>query len=591
MTRPTTHVLVLMTDQLNFRCLGYKGHPLVKTPHLDRLKQESAEFTRCYVQNAFCAPSRTSYMTGQYLHTHRQYGFHGLISEDTPSMPLFMTEHGYNTFHVGKAHLNCMGERLGFERMVPTLPEDIVFSTDLDDNYQAFCISKGYPYPTDQVHGGISRDVKIPRIEDNAGAGGLKKNRVITTGTSHIPIEDSLETYVSNRAIAFLHQQHEQPFFLHVSFDRPHHPLSPSEPYDTMYDPATIPIMESFTEEQLHKLPLHIQQKFQHSPTSLHQMGESNMRNALSQYYGLITHIDHEIGRIVQTLKDQGLYDQTLILFYSDHGDMASYNGMNDKYSNTIFHDHIIRTPMLVKWPDQQYAGQEIDDITEAIDVFPTIADICGLNTTDLPLQGRSLNQRMQQQGTTDHWSMRSALSESYVLKTIVQGDWKLIYYVNSSEGELYNLADDPLERNNLYLEMKHSSITQQLKMELVRKFTPPVSQRRKAFIRELLDESATYPYPMMDKFHKWTRSIAEGDGFWVVTRGEHRLVCVPFDNTLRLQKITDGITPCDDTDIQHALMDELIHYLAVKIRPISLMSGDQQAWDNVSQTKGFGLC
>jgi choline-sulfatase len=164
------NVLILMTDQLNYKCLGFKKHPVVRTPNLDRLKQDSVEFTRCYVQNAFCVPSRVSYLTGQYLFTHRQYGFHGILNEKTPSMPAFFMQNGYTTFHTGKAHVNCMADILGFSTFIPTLPEDMVFSTDPENNYQAYCREKEYGYPTDQVHGAsiISVRTKKSSIDNPA---------------------------------------------------------------------------------------------------------------------------------------------------------------------------------------------------------------------------------------------------------------------------------------------------------------------------------------------------------------------------------------------------------------------------------------
>ncbi len=582
------NVLILMVDQLNYKCLGFKQHPIVKTPNLDLLKQDSVEFTRCYVQNAFCVPSRTSYMTGQYLFTHRQYGFHGLLSEDTPSMPEFFQKNGYNTFHSGKSHLNCMDEHLGFSEALHTIPEDIPFSTYPDRNYMAYCQDKGYKYPTDQIHGGQGIGIVKHRrtsIEGNVGA---------DIGSSHIPVEDSVEAYTTNQAIHFLQNQKNEPFFLNVSFDRPHPPISPSEPFDCFYDPESIPLSKEYTEEQLEKLPKHIQKIARQSPYSLKMMGDSNMKNLLALYYGLITHIDEEMGRIISSLKKQGLYDNTIILFYSDHGDTAGYKGLFNKYSNTLFHDDIIRTPMLLKLASQECAGMEIESLTEAIDVFPTIAAICSLNTSGLPLQGENLLKYLHSHSID---AKKTAFSESYSIKTVVQGEWKLIYYVNSNEGELYHFDTDSEERYNVFGEPANRSKVIQLKLEIIKKMTKSVSEQRKQYIRNLVEPGEK---SMMEKLHKWTRNIADGGGFWTICRDEYRLFCIPFDDRLILQKLDPqqvvidertGFIPYDNDEKLEELLNELLNYIATTIRPISLMTGGQQGWDNMLQTKGFGLC
>jgi arylsulfatase A-like enzyme len=588
------NVLILMTDQLNFKCLGYKGHPTVKTPNLDALKRDSVEFTRCYVQNAFCMPSRTSYMTGQYLFEHRQYGFHGLLGEETPSMPAFFADHGYTTFHVGKAHVHALGELLGFHEFIPTLPEDTPFATNPENSYQAFVQRKGYAYPTDQVHGGdLTPPVRVKKLE-SAG------RHADSIGTSHIPLEDSEESYTSAKAIEFLEagQPGDQPFFLHVSFDRPHPPLSPSEPFDRYYDENDVPLADGYSEEQIRRMPEHIRKIITNNPNSVAKLGRDNMKKLLTQYYGLITHIDSEIGKIINVLKQRNLYDNTIIMFYSDHGDMAGYNGLTNKFSNQIFHDNIIRTPMLVKLTGQEKAGAECDSLTEAVDVFPTLADLCNLDRSSVPIRGANMLGRLTD--TEEDRRRGVAFSESYGIKTIVQGDWKLIYYVNSHEGELYHLASDPDERNNLYTDASYRNEVTALKLEIVNKLTKPVSERRQNWIRSLFDNTEPARYGMMEKLHKWNKNIADGGGFWMVCRAGYRMTYLPFDDEFTLYKEDPaqavpgqhaGYISSNDDEVRESLLNELLNYLATTIRPISLMSGNQQAWDNMLQTKGPGLC
>ena len=581
------NVLFIIVDQWNHRCFGYAEHPTVQTPNLDRLRTDSVHFSRCYVQNAFCLPSRISYLTGQYLFHHREYGFSGLLEEGVPSLPAHFREHGYVTMHVGKAHVNPMMDQLGFEIFVPTLPEDIAFASDPEDSYQAYCRRQGVSYPHDQVHGGEGLVPVKAADRSQKGGAGLR-----TAGVSEIALEDSIEAYTSRRAVAFLREEHDRPFFLHVSFDRPHPPLSPPAPYDTFYDPDQIPVPEPYTEEELGKLPEHIRQRFLRSPDALTQTGQDGMQRVLAHYYGLMSLIDHEIGTLLRTLKELDIYDNTIIVFCADHGDFAGYKGLFNKYSNTIFHDEIVHTSLLLKLPDQVHRGQDDCRLVEAIDLFPTLAHQCDLPTTGLALDGQDLSAR------GEDGDPGIAFSESYGIKTLIKGDLKLIIYVNAEEGELYDLARDPEERRNLYEDPAWQEQVLVLKLEIVKKFTPPVSAQRQTFIRSLFDDTRGTETGAMDKLYKWDKSVVDGGGFWMVFRDGYRLVVLPFDDRAVLEREDPArILPshhrvwetCEDPVVTGRLLDELIDVLATKIRPISLMSGGQQSWDNLLRSKGRG--
>jgi arylsulfatase A-like enzyme len=239
------NVVFLMVDQLNYRDLGYMKHPVVKTPNLDGLRNDSVAFSRCYVQNAFCLPSRACYLTGQYVFHHREYGFTGLLDERTPCMAKHFQGNGYRTFHVGKLHVNPFGENLGFDTLIPTLPEDIYQSTDMNTNYQVYCQKAGLGYPNDQVHGD---DFRFPGIRQALSE---KTSGLSFVGVSDVPSRDSIERYTADRAIDFIQGGHDRPFFAHISFDRPHGPWSPSPEYADRY-----PIVVRQPERHGHRRPV-----------------------------------------------------------------------------------------------------------------------------------------------------------------------------------------------------------------------------------------------------------------------------------------------------------------------------------------------
>ncbi len=587
-----TNILFIMADQWHHLDFGYRGHPVVRTPNLDRLAAASVNFTHAYAQNAFCLPSRASILTGQYLRTHREYGFTGLFGEDTPCLPERLQQRGDYTFHVGKHHCNPFGDRLGFDEFIPTLPEDMYQATDPEATYMAWCRKNGLPYPHDQVHGDDYRAVFPPAPLESGGTP-LKMY-----GASVVPLEKSIERYTADRAIEFLERPRRgTPFYLSVSFDRPHGPWSPSPEDMAMYDPATIPLPARLTPEQLDRMPAHIVKYVRESKAGVAQMGEAGMRRLLSLYYALCTRVDAEIGRVLDALERSGQADQTAIVFCTDHGDMAGRLGVFDKHSNKIYHDDIIRTPLLLKPPGEGGQARQVSRSVELIDIFPTLCELAGIDPRGMLLDGRSL---LTRPGGKDAPWAGTAFSESYAIKTVIHEGWKLIYYVNHDEGELFHLREDPQEHDNLYYRPECRAKRIELLAKLVGFYTPAPSEKRQAYIRSLFDDSEPVSRGSMGRLFKWDKGIVEGDGFWQIIEEGYRLTAIPFDGVFRLEKLdggrpTDGLTwnyaAVDETDRLEAMLGKLVDVIAGKIRPISLMTGSPEERANMLLCRGFGLC
>lgn len=586
------NILFIIADQWHHLDFGYRNHPVVQTPNLDRLAAEAMDFTHAYAQNAFCLPSRACILTGQYARTHRQYGFTGLFSEDTPCLPELLRQHGYYTFHVGKHHCNPFGDRLGFDEFIPTLPEDMYQATDPDVTYMAWCRQNGLSYPNDQVHGDDYRAVFPPEPLELGG------NVLSMYGGSGIPVEKSIERYTSDHAIEFLERDHEdQPFYLSVSFDRPHGPWSPSPEDMALVDASAIPLPDSLDEAELEKMPVHIRQYIREGKVGVEQIGAEGMREILALYYALIARVDIEIGRVLDALERSGKAGETVIVFCADHGDMAGRLGVFDKHSNKIYHDDIIRTPLLLKVPEQVSKPRQVQQNVELIDLFPTLCRLAGIDTGGIPLDGRNLLALSMENDAP--WA-GTAFSESYGLKTVIHEGWKLIYFVNHDEGELFNLRDDPNEHNNLYCNPDCQAKRIELLAHLVAFYTPTPSARRRAYIRSLFDDSGPVSHQAMGKLFKWNKGIVEGNGFWRFIADGYRLTAIPFDGIYRLEKLdqdrpTDGLTwnyaAIDEPDRLEAMLGLLIDYVAGKIRPLSLMTGSVEERDNMLFCRGFGLC
>lgn len=558
------NAILFMVDQLNYRCLGYAGHPVVQTPNLDLLRQDSVNFTCCYVQNGYCLPSRTSYLSGQYLYTHRQYGFTGLVPETTPSMGAYFTDRGYRTAFVGKAHVNSFGERFGFTEFVPTLPEDMYRATDPAVSYLTYCREHDVPYPTDQVHG-------------DAG------QRAGSFGVSQVPAKHSQERYTANESIRIIDSRRNaasEPLFLAVSFDRPHPPLTPSPEYAELYDPRDIPLPAPWTEEQLRRKPEYIRQ-FAGSRNSLGALGDHEFRRKLSMYYALITHIDTEIGRVIDSLKSAGIYDEAVIAFCSDHGDLAGYAGLSNKYSNRCYYDHIVRTPMLIKLPRQEMAGGTVSAPVEAVDLFPTLRALTDDQSPAVELDGKNLYEYVVNEADAVDRRGKIAFSESYSIKMIRDGRFKLIYTVATGDRELYDMDEDPEEANNLYDDSGYREVIRSLKVKLLGRFTPNPSRHRAAYIENLFRRGPIEELGAMNKLAKWRDGIVDGGGFWMIAEGDYRYSVFPYSGRTLLER--EDRSKRENTDHRHfesveepgvedRLLDAIINYVCRTIRPVSIM-------------------
>jgi hypothetical protein len=279
---------------------------------------------------------------------------------------------------------------------------------------------------------------------------------------------------------------------------------------------------------------------------------------------------------------------------------MAGHLGLFDKYSNTIYHDDIIRSPLLLKLPESRMAGQQVMQNVELIDLFPTLCGLTGIDVDGIALDGKDL---LNLPTATERPWGGSAFSESYGIKTVIKDGWKLIHYVNHDEGELYCLLEDKDERNNRFADPDCQAKRIELLTELVAFFTPTPSAQRQAYIRTLFDDSDMVARQAMGKLFKWSSwnsGIVEGHGFWQSVQDAHRLTIIPFDSVCRLEKLdeeepTDGLVwnyaPVENAGCLETMLCQLVDYLACKIRPISILTGGAAGREQMLFSRGFGFC
>ncbi len=419
------NVLFILTDQQRYDGLSCRGHTPARTPNLDRLAAQGTRLDSCFVQCPLCVPSRLSMLTGTYVHTHGAYINEHPIDETLPTWAESLQRAGYRTAAVGKTH----SVHKGFDR-VPI---------------NARGHSEGAPWP----HGRTVRKVDYPK-------------------------EQYLDFRIARQAVVMLEEfaRGPDPFALFVGVNAPHPPYLLPEPFDSMYDPATIP-MPAFEEGELRDKTSGQREMYDKFFKPLPQ---EHIRRMIAGYWASVAIADAAAGMVLDGLEELGLADETLVCFTSDHGDLNGEHGLFSKFTSA--YDSEVRVPMIWRWRGRIPEGQVVPDLVESIDLVPTLLEAAGLDVFP-ESQGRSLWPLLRGEPldephrrfvtTTTGWIGMGIRPQGHMIRT---ERWKLVYYPLEQWGELYDMTDDPGEVRNLYRDAQCDEVRAELQAELLRFLT-----------------------------------------------------------------------------------------------------------------------
>ncbi|MFW6287061.1 MAG: sulfatase, partial [Candidatus Sumerlaeota bacterium] len=456
------NILFLFSDQHSARCLSCAGHSDVQTPHLDRLAAEGVRFTNAYVQNTICTPSRMSYLSSTYCSTHGYYGLYG-HEPDAPllSMFEFFLGHGYRTGALGKLHT----PRYWIEHHCQYVYDEFI------------------------QHPSYLEALDLHQQNDNRGYHENAKKG----GKSNLPFEHSCESVLVKHFRRFLHEQIEPadqvpdygydiPWMAWVSFARPHQPYTPSEPFASMYDPEKIEL-PPVSETESPALRAQRQKRNVGSPE-----GESELRHFVASYLGVISQTDAGIGLILDELENSGHLDNTIIVYAADHGDHGGEHGLFEKKAG-ISARSITRTPLIVRYPKRVVSGAVREQVVEAVDVFPTLCELAGLQIPKA-LQGRSMVPLL---GDHPEAIRRDALTENRLRKAIATGQYRFVANLEGESDELYDTLNDPFELKNLIDDPDCAEVSRDLQRRLLRRLAEasrPVTAFRGGWLGHRYDEN-----------------------------------------------------------------------------------------------------
>ena len=465
------NILFIMTDEQRGDCLGCYGNPVLRTPHIDSIAARGVRFDRGYVQNPMCMPARMAIMTGRYCSEHGcNINCTGIPAhEQEHTFMRYLRDAGYYTAAIGKMHMMPKWGPFGFRYL------DLVEGqADVNNQYTDYLKAKGLLGKQHKAKG-----EKLP----------------FGIYTNALPAEENIDAFIGRRAVRWLEQwDGEEPFFLWVSFCNPHFPFDPPEPYDTMYDPAGVPL-PIWREGELDKKP---PQRQLQKERGYDKATEPILRKMVANYYGLISLLDDQVGRILHVLEERGLMENTLIAFTSDHGDLLGDHLLLHK-SGVTFYEGSVRVPFIVSYPPAFPQGGTCGELVETIDLPATFLDIAGVMPPET-MQGRSLVGLAE--GKVPNWredafceidlrinplmhGPRDPNSRDYVAM-ITTKEWKYVHLPNLGIGELYDLVNDPHELANLFYEPAYAAKVNEMRLRLLNRLMnnqrPYIGERTATF-------------------------------------------------------------------------------------------------------------
>jgi len=443
------NILVITTDQQRFDTLGVSGNSYVRTPHLDALAARGVLFRRGYIQSPACIPSRASIQTGRYTHQHGVYYTDNVI-DTTPGLPPWETTVmeqlqgiGYHTAAFGNIHM-----------LPPKGLDEMQLTTNKGSRWTVAEGSPFGPAPLGPVYAAWLERKRPGAYEEIYAQRRRPEYRERATAiVNTLAADEYVDYWIGENTWEYLDRDHERPFFAWCGFCGPHPPYDPPEPYASTYRQEDVPVPDL----------LHARQKDvpgDGMPTRFDQPdGERLIRTIISHYWGMVAFIDDMVGRIMEVLTRRGLWDDTLVVFTTDHGDMLGDFG---RLGKSNFREPVIRAPYIVVPPGGSQFGADghrprtYDGLVEHVDLVPTFLDYVGLpQTADQP--GRSLRPVLE--GTGELPALDGVLCEfatnekAYFSKCLRTERFK--YVITSSASapsfvELYDLERDPQETTNV---------------------------------------------------------------------------------------------------------------------------------------------
>lgn len=456
------HIVFIISDQHRGDSLGCMGHPAVITPSIDKLAEEGNLFVSGYSSTPSSTPARAGLLTGLSAWHHGMLGYGKVAKKYTYEFPQMMRNLGYYTFGIGKMHWHPQNALHGFHA---TLLDESGRSESPD-----FICDYRKWFQT-QAPG---KDPFVTGIGWNSHKAGVYK----------LPEELHPTRWTGDRACELIRNyDNEKPLFLKVSFARPHSPYDPPKRYLDMYKDADVPTPAVGDWCGRDAKLLDPEKADPDAPFG--NFGDEYAKNSRRHYYASITFIDDQVGEIVRTLKEKGMYENTLICFTSDHGDM-----MGDHYHwrKTYAYEGSVKIPYVVKWPEAVSRDNKrrgfISEPVELRDFLPTFIDIAG-GSVPPDMDGKSLLTLVK--SDTPEWRKYIDLEHATCYRpenywcALTDGKIKYIWFFYNGQEQLFDLEKDPQELHDCALLPAYKMKLTEMRNEMV----VHLSERGDGFVKD----------------------------------------------------------------------------------------------------------
>lgn len=470
------NILFITSDQQRGDCYGFEGRN-VKTPHLDEMARDGTRFSACITPNLVCQPSRASILTGLLPRTHgvADNGLDLPVETGEAGFAGRLAKAGYRTGIIGKAHFatshtfaatgtpecrhstkqygpDWYGPYMGFdhvEMMVEGHNHWLPMEPPDGQHYEQWYYADGRGEERNRLY-----QTKLPPLSD-----------ALQTWNSALPPAWHNSTWIGDRTIEFLRENRDGPFCAWASFPDPHHPFDAPDPWGRMHHPDEVDL-PPHREFDLERRPWWHRESLEGKPVIREDLrkireeysripvqNDRQLRELIANYYGMISLIDHNVGRIFVALRDLGLADNTIVVYSTDHGDWLGDHGLILK--GPMAYEGLLRVGLIVRGPNVP-AGKVVEDPVSTLDLCATFADYAGDSMED-GHHSRSLRRLIESDGDSrdfaySEWDLdASRCGVALDLRTVRTKTHKLTLEMNSGAGELYDLANDPHEMDNLF--------------------------------------------------------------------------------------------------------------------------------------------
>ncbi|MEM7118114.1 MAG: sulfatase-like hydrolase/transferase [Chloroflexota bacterium] len=481
------NILLITSDQQRGDCYGFAGRP-VKTPHLDQLAADGTTFPACITPNPVCQPARASILTGQLPMTH---GVHDNGIDLEPEvgekgMAGSLGAAGYDTKYIGKAHFASYHTHAPEGTGTPECVKSSAnYPPDWNGPYMGWedvellLLGHNYwdPFPPPQgqhYERWYYADGRGHKRNGEYAQQGTPKTTGAQTFHSQLPVAYHNSTWIGNQTVDFIksRQEDDAPFLCWASFPDPHHPFDAPEPWSKLHPLDEIDLPEHRTRD-FEKRPWWHKAAVEREPVGNPRMvkirkeysriapqNDDQLREIIQNYYGQISLIDHNVGRILIALEEAGIADDTIVIYTADHGDWLGDHGLVLK--GPMHYEGLLRVGMIVRGPNVP-AGKVVDEPVSTLDLTATFCDYAEAEP-QLKQHGQSLRPLIETDPTTEagqaasrthaycEWELLPArVGVRLSLRTVRTKTHKLTMDMESGAGELYDLVNDPQEMENRF--------------------------------------------------------------------------------------------------------------------------------------------